>query len=82
MVNNNITLLDGGMGQELVHRSSFKPDSLWSTRVLLDEYDLVVNLHKDFIKAGAEVIVTTTFTTRRVRLRDNKVEDKFEYLNA
>ena len=56
MVNNNITLLDGGMGQELIHRSSFKPDSLWSTRVLLDEYDLVVNLHKDFIKAGADGI--------------------------
>ena len=46
---NQIKILDGGMGQELIHRSSFKPDSLWSTRVLLDEYDLVVNLHKDFI---------------------------------
>ena len=54
MVNNNITLLDGGMGQELIYRSSFKPDSLWSTRVLLDEYDLVVNLHKDFIKVVEE----------------------------
>jgi homocysteine S-methyltransferase len=34
----------------------------------------------DFIKAGAEVIVTTTFTTRQIRLKDNNVEDKFEYL--
>ena len=36
----------------------------------------------DFINAGAEIIVTTTFTTRRLRLRDNGVEDKFEYLNT
>jgi homocysteine S-methyltransferase len=36
----------------------------------------------DFINSGAEVIVTTTFTTRRMRLRDNNVEDKFEYLNT
>ena len=41
----------------------------------------MLDTHLDFIKAGAEVIVTTTFTTREVRLRDNKVEDKFEYLN-
>jgi len=36
----------------------------------------------DFINSGAEVIVTTTFTTRRMRLRDNDVEDRFEYLNT
>jgi homocysteine S-methyltransferase len=36
----------------------------------------------DFINSGAEIIVTTTFTTRRMRLRDNGVEDKFEYLNT
>ena len=45
----NLTLIDGGMGQELIHRSKRKPDGLWSARVMLDEYDLVVNLHKDFI---------------------------------
>ena len=44
-------------------------------------HQLLSNIHRDFIKAGAEVIVTTTFTTRRKRLRDNDVEEKFEYLN-
>ena len=52
----NIILIDGGMGQELIHRSKVKPDGLWSARVMLDNYDLVVDLHRDFIKAGAEVI--------------------------
>ena len=41
----------------------------------------MLDTHIDFIKAGAQVIVTTTFTTRKLRLRDNGVEDKFEYLN-
>jgi homocysteine S-methyltransferase len=41
----------------------------------------LLDTHRDFVKAGAEVIVTTTFTTRRKRLRENNVEDKFEYLN-
>jgi S-methylmethionine-dependent homocysteine/selenocysteine methylase len=39
-------LLDGGMGQELVHRSvSDKTDNLWSARILMNEYDLVKDLH-------------------------------------
>ncbi|REJ69514.1 MAG: homocysteine S-methyltransferase, partial [Proteobacteria bacterium] len=32
-----ITLLDGGLGQELVKRSSAPPHPLWSTKVMLDE---------------------------------------------
>ena len=40
-----------------------------------------LDTHLDFIKSGAEVIVTTTFTTRKIRLKDNNVEDKYEYLN-
>ena len=45
-------------------------------------HKLLLETHLDFIKSGAEVIVTTTFTTRRMRLRDNNIEDKFEYLNT
>ena len=57
--------------------------TLWSANALLEEkyHKLVLDTHLDFIKAGAEVIVTTTFTTRKTRLRDNGVENKFEYLN-
>ena len=77
MLNNNITLLDGGMGQELIHRSSFKPDSLWSTRVLLDEYDLVVNLHKDFIKAGADAITINSYGITPHRLKRHNLENMF-----
>ena len=76
-------ILDGGMGQELLARGMKPKGTLWSANALLDEnyHQLLSNTHRDFIKAGAEVIVTTTFTTRRKRLRDNDVEDKFEYLN-
>ena len=76
-------VLDGGMGQELLARGMKPNGTLWSANALLDEnyHQLVLDTHRDFVKAGAEVIVTTTFTTRRKRLRDNNVEDKFEYLN-
>jgi homocysteine S-methyltransferase len=76
-------ILDGGMGQELLARGMEPNGTLWSANALLQEkyHQLLLDTHVDFIKAGAEVIVTTTFTTRKVRLKDNNVEDKFEYLN-
>jgi len=76
-------VLDGGMGQELLARGMKPNGTLWSANAILDKnyHQLLSDTHRDFIKAGAEVIVTTTFTTRRKRLRDNNVEEKFEYLN-
>ena len=76
-------ILDGGMGQELLARGMKPNGTLWSANAILNSkyHELVENTHKDFVKAGAEVIVTTTFTTRRKRLSENNIEDKFEYLN-
>ena len=77
-------ILDGGMGQELLARGMEPNGTLWSANALLQEkyHQLLLDTHVDFIKAGAEVIVTTTFTTRKMRLKDNNIEDKFEYLNV
>ena len=77
-------VLDGGMGQELLARGVEANGTLWSANALLQEkyHQLLLDTHLDFINSGAEIIVTTTFTTRRMRLRANGVEDKFEYLNT
>ena len=80
---NKVRVLDGGMGQELLARGMKPNGTLWSAGALLEEnnHSLVEDIHKDFVKAGADVIVTNTFTTRRIRLRENNIEDKFEKLN-
>lgn len=76
-------ILDGGLGQELLLRGMKPKGTLWSANALLQEkyHQLLLDIHLDFIKAGAEVIITATFTTRKLRLKDNNIEDKFEYLN-
>ena len=76
-------LLDGGMGQELLAKGMEPNGTLWSANAILQEkyHKLLLETHSDFIKAGAEVIVTNTFTTRKSRLKDNNVENQFEYLN-
>ena len=76
-------ILDGGMGQELLARGMKPNGTLWSANALIQEeyHPLLLDTHLDFIKSGAEVIVTNTFTLRRKRLRDNNIEDQFESLN-
>ncbi len=87
MIDNNffktVQILDGGMGQQLLSKGLESKGSLWSTTALLDEqyHALVVNTHLDFIQAGANVIVTNNFSSRRTRMIENKVNDQFEYSN-
>jgi len=76
-------ILDGGMGQELLNRGLKPKGTLWSAHALIDKecHQMVVDTHLDFINAGAEVIVTTTFTARRNRLIQNDCEKYFEKIN-
>ena len=78
--NNSVVLLDGSMGQELVNRSGKKPTSLWATQVLLDQPALVKELHEDYLKAGAKVLTTNTYSCTPERLVYGGVEDRFEEL--
>ena len=77
-------ILDGGMGQELLKRGLKAQGTLWSAAALIKEkyHQLVIDTHLDFINAGADVIVTTTFTTRRNGLIQNKCEKYFKYVNT
>ncbi len=79
-----VRILDGGMGQELLKRGLKPQGTLWSASALIEEkyHQLVTDTHLDFINAGADVIVTTTFTARRIRLIQNKCEELFERINA
>ena len=78
-----IRILDAGMGQELLARGLVSKGTLWSATSLLDEkyYQLVIDTHLSSIQAGADVILTNTFTTRRVRMEQNQVGDSFNFAN-
>ncbi|ASP20729.1 homocysteine S-methyltransferase [Antarctobacter heliothermus] len=64
-----ITLLDGGMGQELIQRSGQPASPLWSTQVVIDRPGLVAEVHRDYADAGATVATTNTYAIHRDRLR-------------
>lgn len=81
-MDNSITLLDGGMGQELIRRSGIAPTPLWSTRVMLDNPELAEALHIDFIKAGAKVIALNNYTATLARLERDASVDLFEPIHT
>lgn len=77
-----IILLDGGMGQELVHRAGDRPTPLWSTTVMIEHPGLVRQVHDDYFAAGATVATTNTYAIHRDRLVKAGIEDQFAALHA
>lgn len=77
-----ITLLDGGMGQELVARSGDEPTPLWATRVMLDHPHLVRAIHDDYFAAGATVATTNTYAIHHDRLLPFGLDHLFHDLHA
>ena len=77
-------ILDGGMGQEILNRGVKPHGTIWGATALLHKkyHRFVVNAHLDFIKAGAEVIVTNSFGSRKRRLIENNLKKKFKKLNT
>lgn len=78
----NITILDGGMGQELIHRSSQPPSTLWSAKVMMEEPEIVEAVHREYIEAGAQVLTLNTYAATPERLARDASEDLFEPLQA
>lgn len=68
----SVLLLDGGLGQELIHRSSASAHHLWSLQVMLDEPHLVSEIHRDFCLAGAAIACLNTYAVTRSRLARGK----------
>jgi len=76
-----ITLLDGGLGQELVHRAGDNPTPLWSTQIMIDHPGMTEGVHRDFCTAGATIATTNTYAIHRDRLEGTGLEVMFADLH-
>lgn len=63
-----VTVLDGGIGQEMVARAGDRPTPLWSTRAMMDHPGLLQGIHADYFAAGADIATTNTYAIHRDRL--------------
>ena len=80
MTTTPITLLDGGMGQEIVNRGGKVAFGEWAVAALHEAPALVYEIHCDYLRAGADVLTTNTYGTTRARLRHVGREDRLAEL--
>jgi S-methylmethionine-dependent homocysteine/selenocysteine methylase len=71
-----ITVLDGGMGRELMRIGAPFRQPEWSALALLDGPDWVVRAHRNFIDAGAEVITTNSYAVVPFHLGDERFAER------
>lgn len=58
---NHITLLDGGMGRELLRVGAPFQQPEWSALSLMEAPDLVKKVHESFAEAGSDILTTSNY---------------------
>jgi homocysteine S-methyltransferase len=58
-------IIDGGLSTELTRIGATFDGPLWTGRALLDEPSLIETAHRNFVEAGADVIITSSYQLSR-----------------
>lgn len=72
----SLLILDGAMGTELERRGVDIGLPLWSANALIQSPEVVLQIHKDYLAAGADIIVTNTFRTNRRVFKNAHLPDR------
>lgn len=76
----SFTLLDGGMGKLLLARGAPFQQPEWSAKSLMDGPEYVSSAHREFIEAGADVIITNNYAVVPFHLGDERFDARVEEL--
>jgi 5-methyltetrahydrofolate--homocysteine methyltransferase len=77
--NNDILLADGATGTTLIARGL--PGGMTAEAWVVGQPESIIKLHKDFINAGANIILTSTFSANSIRLKGSLLEGKADFIN-
>ena len=81
IANGERILIDGATGTEIERRGVPQLDNAWNGGGALSHPDILCTVHEDYIRAGAEIVISNTFATHREALRSAGVEDQFADFN-
>ncbi len=94
IIKQRILILDGAMGtmiqkkrlQEADYRGDQFKDHSKSQKgnndlLSLTRPDVILNIHKEYLEAGADIITTNTFNSNRISMADYGMEDQVYKLN-
>ena len=75
-------LLDGATGTELERRGVPQLPNAWNGGGALTHPSVLKNIHKNYVKSGARIIISNTFATCKHTLKDADQSHNFERLNS
>ena len=58
---NSVLVIDGALATELERRGCDLKDELWSARILLEQPEVIKQVHLDYFKAGADCAITASY---------------------
>lgn len=76
-----VVVMDGATGTELERRGAATHKGAWCAMASVTEPELLRAVHEDYIRAGARVITTNTFSTNRIMLEPAGLGSRFRELN-
>ncbi len=71
---NRPLILDGAMGSLMEQKGLTSKDYSWSAKVNMYNPEVVLQIHKDYINAGADIITTNTFRTNPYALKQAGID--------
>ncbi|MGH6959385.1 MAG: homocysteine S-methyltransferase family protein, partial [Dongiaceae bacterium] len=77
----DVIILDGAMGTELQRRGVPMDRVAWSAAALATHPEVIRDIHEDYIRAGADVIITNSFGSSRHVLEPAGLGDRVAPLN-
>ena len=76
-----LVLIDGATGTEIERRGVPQLDNAWNGGGALSHPEILRAVHEDYIRAGAEIVISNTFATLKSALRDAGLEEDFDAYN-
>lgn len=81
LADGEVIVIDGAMGTELQRRGVPMDRVAWSAAAIATHPETIREVHEDYIRAGAEVIIANTFGTARHVLAQAALGERVEELN-
>src|SRR5438067_9561141 len=81
LASGDVVVIDGATGTELQARGVPMDDAAWCGVANVESADVVRQVHEDYIRAGAAVVIANTYSTNRFRLAEAGLGHRVEEVN-
>lgn len=76
-----VVILDGGTGTELERRGVAMSPEAWCGPATIENTDMLEQVHRDYIAAGAEIVTANTYASSRLMLEPAGFGDRVAEIN-